>query len=136
MPAVSKRLQYKWRGPDSNRRHPGFQPSALPAELPRRWRSVSVPGPTKRPPRTRSRSRGPQAVRTGATVSRTTVTETLALLRPERLRRSRRKLRKFREAAAPQLRTEPLEGDVDRRLVAPREGEHEGSFGRRDARQL
>ena len=28
----------KWRGPDSNRRHPGFQPSALPAELPRRWR--------------------------------------------------------------------------------------------------
>src|SRR5712692_9073139 len=25
----------EWRGPDSNRRHPGFQPSALPAELPR-----------------------------------------------------------------------------------------------------
>ena len=26
----------EWRGPDLNRRHPGFQPSALPAELPRR----------------------------------------------------------------------------------------------------
>ena len=36
----------KWRGPDSNRRHPGFQPSALPAELPRRgWAAVSVAGP-------------------------------------------------------------------------------------------
>ena len=35
----------KWRGPDSNRRHPGFQPSALPAELPRRgWAAVSVAG--------------------------------------------------------------------------------------------
>ena len=33
-------LTGKWRGPDSNRRHPGFQPSALPAELPRRWRSA------------------------------------------------------------------------------------------------
>jgi hypothetical protein len=37
-----KWLEMKWRGPDSNRRHPGFQPSALPAELPRRWRSVSL----------------------------------------------------------------------------------------------
>jgi arginase len=35
-------LAGEWRGPDSNRRHPGFQPSALPAELPRRWRSVSL----------------------------------------------------------------------------------------------
>ena len=26
----------EWRGPDSNRRHHGFQPCALPAELPRR----------------------------------------------------------------------------------------------------
>jgi hypothetical protein len=27
----------RWRGPDLNRRHHGFQPCALPAELPRRW---------------------------------------------------------------------------------------------------
>src|SRR5436305_2334091 len=26
----------KWRGPESNRRHHGFQPCALPTELPRR----------------------------------------------------------------------------------------------------
>ena len=30
----------KWRGPDLNRRHHGFQPCALPAELPRRGDSV------------------------------------------------------------------------------------------------
>ncbi len=41
----SRLLAKKWRGPDSNRRHPGFQPSALPAELPRRgWAAVSVAG--------------------------------------------------------------------------------------------
>ena len=33
----------RWRGPDSNRRHLGFQPSALPAELPRRGISVAMP---------------------------------------------------------------------------------------------
>ena len=27
----------EWRGPDSNRRHHGFQPCALPTELPRPW---------------------------------------------------------------------------------------------------
>ena len=32
-PARTVRLQ--WRGPDLNRRHHGFQPCALPAELPR-----------------------------------------------------------------------------------------------------
>src|SRR5262249_33672999 len=35
------RLRDKWRGPDLNRRHHGFQPCALPTELPRqralRW---------------------------------------------------------------------------------------------------
>ena len=31
-----------WRGPESNRRHHGFQPCALPTELPRRRRSVAA----------------------------------------------------------------------------------------------
>ena len=37
MPSAESKadLDREWRGPDSNRRHPGFQPSALPAELPR-----------------------------------------------------------------------------------------------------
>ena len=30
----------EWRGPDLNRRHHGFQPCALPTELPRRGRAV------------------------------------------------------------------------------------------------
>ena len=30
----------RWRGPESNRRHHGFQPCALPTELPRRGRLV------------------------------------------------------------------------------------------------
>ena len=30
----------RWRGPESNRRHHGFQPCALPTELPRRAREV------------------------------------------------------------------------------------------------
>jgi arginase len=38
----------EWRGPDLNRRHRGFQPRALPAELPRRG-SDSVPAPGARP---------------------------------------------------------------------------------------
>src|SRR5574340_1054417 len=33
-------VEREWRGPDLNRRHHGFQPCALPAELPRRGDSV------------------------------------------------------------------------------------------------
>ena len=33
-------LGREWRGPESNRRHHGFQPCALPTELPRRGRLV------------------------------------------------------------------------------------------------
>src|SRR4029077_2707861 len=39
----------EWRGPDSKRRHPGFQPSALPAELPRPLASASLAGRRVRP---------------------------------------------------------------------------------------
>ena len=43
---IELKVMNEWRGPDSNRRHPGFQPSALPAELPRRgWAAVSVARP-------------------------------------------------------------------------------------------
>ncbi len=40
-----RRVQsWQWRGPESNRRHHGFQPCALPAELPRRGRaSLALP---------------------------------------------------------------------------------------------
>src|SRR5947209_17958345 len=40
-PAVTSTSE-KWRGPDLNRRHHGFQPCALPTELPRRA-APSVP---------------------------------------------------------------------------------------------
>ncbi len=49
----------KWRGPDLNRRHHGFQPCALPTELPR------LAG--------RKCSRTKRDVRTGATASRTSL---------------------------------------------------------------
>src|SRR4029453_639050 len=47
----------RWRGPESNRRHHGFQPCALPTELPRRARQCS-----------RARKKD---VRAGATAPRT-----------------------------------------------------------------
>src|SRR5215208_4252384 len=46
----------EWRGPDLNRRHHGFQPCALPTELPRRAAQCS---------------RTKKDVRTGVTASRT-----------------------------------------------------------------
>ena len=49
----------RWRGPDLNRRHHGFQPCALPTELPR--------------PAGRKCSRTKRDVRTGATASRTSL---------------------------------------------------------------
>ena len=36
MPRAHFRRSRQWRGPESNRRHHGFQPCALPTELPRR----------------------------------------------------------------------------------------------------
>ena len=35
LPRIPEKLQEAWREPDLNRRHHGFQPCALPAELPR-----------------------------------------------------------------------------------------------------
>src|SRR6478609_2504046 len=72
-----------------------------------------------RPPCTLARSRGPRVVRTGATVSRTTVDQTLTRLRPDRRSRLRRKLRKFREAPTAELPAQALGRDVDRSLGAP-----------------
>src|SRR6476659_4849163 len=79
----------------------------------------------RRGPRRRGRLRGPQVVRTGATVSRTTVALTLTLLRPKRRRRLGRKLRKFREPSRAELLPPPVRRDVDRRLIAAREREHD-----------
>ena len=53
------RSVHEWRGPDLNRRHHGFQPCALPTELPR--------------PAGRKCSRTKRDVRTGATASRTSL---------------------------------------------------------------
>src|SRR5829696_4486266 len=52
----------EWRRPDLNRRHHGFQPCALPTELPRRAAQCS---------------RTKKDVRTGATASRTPCTDQL-----------------------------------------------------------
>ena len=51
----------KWRGPDLNRRHHGFQPCALPTELPRRAGDSVAAGIAAQK----------RDVRTGATASRT-----------------------------------------------------------------
>src|SRR5436190_8328224 len=53
----------EWRGPDLNRRHHGFQPCALPTELPRKGGQCSDLRPLDRGRAMRHRDRGTSAFR-------------------------------------------------------------------------
>src|SRR4051812_26906727 len=61
----------EWRGPDLNRRHPGFQPSALPAELPRRRPHQATTGllPARQSIGRRSSTSSPTAIRNSRAAS-------------------------------------------------------------------
>ena len=109
----------RWRGPDLNRRHHGFQPCALPTELPR--------------PAGRKCSRTKRDVRTGATASRTS-------LRPAPYATSSLRARSARPAPDEKSATwakprcsrrarTARQGHPDRRAVAHAEGDRDQAAG-------
>src|SRR5438552_5549073 len=113
-----------WRGPDLNRRHHGFQPCALPTELPRRVAAGSI---------ALHKKRRPDRCYRVANVSvigrlRPTGQKCNAWTRPE--------VRYVQEAAPLELAPDTFEGHPDRRLRSPAVGDRDVASGRGDAREL